>query len=162
MNASDVGANVHTDVTSEQGISTDPLSNDTEGIMFGDDQETFIDFVFSHLTININSDDNDAPMTKGWFKKPNDKLDSILESSNQSSSSKWDYKLTSHKAIMEMLTSTNAKVLKEATKVIQALGKKISKTNAKVKKLHQEVKDFMMDFRTSSHNNTTSMNKVIE
>lgn len=114
--------------------------------MFGDDQETFTDFVFSPFTINLNSDDDDAPMTKWQFAKLNKKLDSILGSSNQSSSFKWDYMLTSDKAIVEMLTSVNAKVLEEATKAIYASEKKTYEMTTTFEKLHQEVKDFMTDF----------------
>lgn len=61
-----------------------------------------------------------------------------------------------------MLTSENAKVLEEETKVIQASEKTIYETTATVDKLHQEVKDLMTDFQISSNNNTNSMNKVIE
>lgn len=69
-----------------------------------------------------------------------------MESANQSSSSKWDYMLTCHKATVEMLTLANENVLEEYTKVSQASEKKISESTTTVKKLHQEMKDFMSDF----------------
>lgn len=61
-----------------------------------------------------------------------------------------------------MLTSSNAKVLKEATKAIQASQQTISETTATIKKPHQEVTMFMNDFITSSNKNTANMNKVIK
>ena len=42
--------------------------------------------------------------------------------------------LTSHKAMVGMLTTLSAKVIEDASKVIQASEKTISKTIAKVKK----------------------------
>lgn len=71
-------------------------------------------------------------MTKGQFKQLNEKLDSIMEYSNAFSSSKWEYMLTKHKATMEMLTSTNAKVLEETTKANQVSEQKISEATEKV------------------------------
>lgn len=61
----------------------------------------------------------------------NDKLDSLLESSTSTSSSKFEYMLKTHKATMELLTSANAKVLDEATKAIQAFEKTVSEMTAK-------------------------------
>lgn len=130
-------------------------------MLFRDDQETYTDFVFSPFTINI-SDDDDATMTKGQFRKLNEKLDSILEHSNALSSTKWENLLTTHRATIEMLTSTNAKFIEESSKVIREYEKRIYETTKKVEKLHHEVQSFMNDLRTSSDNNTTDMNKMIE
>ena len=69
--------------------------------------------------------------------------------------------LTSHKATIEMLTTTNAKVLENATKEIQASENTISETTTKVEKLSHEVTTFMAEFRISSDRNTEPMNKVI-
>lgn len=80
-------------------------------MLFEDDQETFTDFVFSPFTINL-SDDDDATMMKGQFRKLNDKLGEILEHSNALSSSKWENMLTTHKATIEIITSTNEKLIK--------------------------------------------------
>lgn len=55
-------------------------------MVFRDNQDKFTDFVFNPLTININCDDDDTPMTYGRFKKLNEKSDSILQHSNAFSS----------------------------------------------------------------------------
>ena len=66
VNVSDTGADVNFGVTMGPGTSTaSPLRDDNPNILFGDDQENFTDFVFSPFTIHVNSDDDDAPMTKG-------------------------------------------------------------------------------------------------
>lgn len=71
-------------------------------------------------------------MTQGQFKQLNAKLDSILESSVTSSN--YVFMLKSHKAIVEMLTKENEKVLAESTKILQALEKTISNRTKKVEK----------------------------
>ena len=78
------------------------------------------------FTVNVISDDDEEPMTKSQFKQLNEKLDSVLEYSHAFSSTKWENLVTTHIAIVEMLTSTNAKVLKESSKAAQDLKKKIS------------------------------------
>lgn len=90
INASDAGANVYIGVTLDQGTSPASPFNEEEEILFGDNQEPIFNFVFNPFTINLNNDDDDAPMTKGQFKKLDEKLDSLLESSTCSSSSKWE------------------------------------------------------------------------
>ncbi|XP_023763644.1 uncharacterized protein LOC111912141 [Lactuca sativa] len=47
--------------------------------------DTGTDFHYSRFTIHQESDDDDAPMTKGQFKALNKKLDTLLESSKSSS-----------------------------------------------------------------------------
>lgn len=82
VNVSDTGVDINFDVTLGRGASTaSPLDEDDANILFGNDQENFTDFVFSPFTINVNSDDDDAPMSEGQFKTLNEKLDSLLESS---------------------------------------------------------------------------------
>lgn len=61
-----------------------------------------------------------------------------------------------------MLTSTNAKVIEESSKAIHDCEKRMSEAVGNVDKLHQEVKEFMNDFRISSEKNTSNMNKVIK
>lgn len=100
-------------------------------------------------------------MTKGQFKELNEKHDSILEYSHALSSIKWENLLITHRATVEMVTSSNVKVLEKSTKVDQASEKKISKTIEKVQQLKQEVKEFMADFLTSSEKNIADMKKVI-
>lgn len=119
------------------------------------------DFVFNPFTIHLNSDDDDALMTKGQFKKLNEKLNSLLESSKYSSSSNWEYMMTTHKATVEMLTKEYAKVLEDSSKAITASEKTILDTTAKVEKLRKEVTTFIAEFRTSSESNTEAVNKVI-
>lgn len=101
-------------------------------------------------------------MTKGQFKQLHNKLDSILDSSQAFSSSKWENLLNTHRATVEMLTYANSKVIEESTKAAQASDKKITEAMEKVSLLESEVKEFMADFRVSSDKSTTDMNKVIE
>lgn len=103
--------------------------------------------MFRPFTINLNRDDDDAPMTKAQFKKHNEKLDSLLGSSTSPSSSKFECMLTTYKVIVELLITANAKVLDEATSTIQTSEKTISEMTAKVKKLSQEETDFMAEFK---------------
>lgn len=63
---------------------------------------------------------------------------------------------------MELLTSSNGKVVEESTKATQALENKISEAKVKVQQLQQEVNEFMADFRNSSEKNIADMNKFIE
>ena len=70
--------------------------------------------------------------------------------------------MTTHRATVEMLTSSNAKIIEESSKSISASEKEIYDATENISKPHQEVKEFIYDFRTSSDKNTTNMNKVIE
>lgn len=115
--------------------------------------------MFIPFAIHQTSDDDGAPMTRGQFKQLNEKLDSILASSQ--SASNYESMLKSYRATIEMLTKVNEKVLEESTKAIQASEKTISETTAKVEKLHDEVMKFMVEFRCSSDENTENVNKVI-
>lgn len=124
-------------MTFEPGTTTTPSFNEDEEIFFRDDQETFTDFASSPFTININSDNDDAPMTKGRFKHLSEKIDSILENSNTFSSTKWENLLTTHRETVEMLTLASVKVLEEYSKAIHASEKKIFEATENVKKLHQ-------------------------
>ncbi|CAI9271424.1 unnamed protein product [Lactuca saligna] len=101
-------------------------------------------------------------MTKVQFKKLNRKLDSILEHSNALSLTKWENLLTTHRATVEMLTSTNVKLIEESSMAIHDSKKMITEVTKKVRKLHQEVQTFINDFRKSLDKNTANMNKVIE
>lgn len=87
--------------------------DDDPDIMFEDDFESIFDFVFHPFTVNVNTDDDEAPMNKAQFKQLNEKLDSFLEYSQAFSSTKWENMLTTHLATVEMLTTTNAKVPEE-------------------------------------------------
>lgn len=62
---------------------------------------------------------------------------------------------------MEMLTKENEKFHEESIKAIKASEHTIFETTAKVEKLSQEVRNFMVEFRTSSDSNTEFVNKVI-
>lgn len=87
VNVSDTGKNVYAGVTCEPDTYIVPSLDEFDDILYGDAQETFPDFIFSPFTINVNSDDDDAQMTKGQFKQLTENLDSLLESSKSSSSS---------------------------------------------------------------------------
>nr|KAJ0207626.1 hypothetical protein LSAT_V11C500271040 [Lactuca sativa] len=110
-NTSEVGPNASICPSS----SIPPFDDDT-GILFGDDQEPIFDFVFQPFTVNFKSDVVDALMTKGQFKELNEKHDSILEYSHALSSIKWENLLITHRATVEMVTSSNVKVLEKSTK----------------------------------------------
>ena len=77
------------------------------------------------MTINVNSDDDDAPMMKGQFEQLNEKLDSLLESSKSLSSSNLEYMMTTHKATSEMLIKENAQVIEEFSNALQTYEKTI-------------------------------------
>ncbi|CAI9290394.1 unnamed protein product [Lactuca saligna] len=87
VNAYDAGGNVKIAETSKYDPSTDTPIHEDEEILFGDDQDNFTDFFFSPFVINL-SDDDDATIMKGKFKKLNEKLNEILEHSNAFSSIK--------------------------------------------------------------------------
>lgn len=69
--------------------------------------------------------------------------------------------MTTHKAIVEMLTKDNVKVLDDPTKVIKASEKSISESTTKVKKLYEDVTAFINEFRTTHDANTKFANKMI-
>lgn len=99
---------------------------------------------------------------KGQFRQLQDKLDSLLDSSQTFSSFKWEDIMTTHRETMEMLTSTNSKLIEESTRAVQALDRKITEVLNKVLLLQSKVKEFMADFRASSDKSTIDMNKVID
>ncbi|CAI9302899.1 unnamed protein product [Lactuca saligna] len=111
--------------------SIPPFDDDVE-ILFGDDHEPIIDFIFHPFTININNDDDEAQMTKARFKQLNEKLDSVLKYSHAFSSTKWENLLMTHRAMVEMITSSIANVLEETTKANQASKQKIIETTEKI------------------------------
>lgn len=86
-------------MTSKQPSSSVPPFDDDANILFGNDQESIVDFVFQQFFVNFNSDydDDDAPMTKGQFRELNEKLHLILEYSHAFSSIKWEILLTTHR-----------------------------------------------------------------
>ncbi|CAI9260797.1 unnamed protein product [Lactuca saligna] len=77
-NTSNMESNVNICVTTENVSSSIPNSNDDEDVIFGDDPEPIDDVIFLSFTMRVASDDDDAPITKGQFKKLNQKVDSIL------------------------------------------------------------------------------------
>ncbi|CAI9302860.1 unnamed protein product [Lactuca saligna] len=127
--------NTNIDVSSEQPSSSVPPEHDDADIFFGDDEEPIADFVFHPSSVNFASDDDEAPMMKCQFKQLNEKLDSILEYSQAFSSMKWENLLTTYRATMELITSSNAKVIEESTKAPQASQKRISESTEKVQQL---------------------------
>lgn len=62
---------------------------------------------------------------------------------------------------MEILTSSNVKVIEESSKAAQPSKKRVIEASEKVQQLQKEVKESMADFRTSSDKNTSDMNKDI-
>lgn len=87
-NTSNVEPNANIGVSLEPSSSVPPTLHKDVGIMFGNNQEPLDDFVFHAFTFNINSDNDDSPMTKVQFKELHKNLDSILEHSNTFSSTK--------------------------------------------------------------------------
>lgn len=71
-------------------------------------------------------------MMKGQFRQLQDKLDSLLDSSQTFSSFKWEDIMTTHRETMEMLTSTNSKLIEESTRAVQASDRKITEVLNKV------------------------------
>ncbi|CAI9263690.1 unnamed protein product [Lactuca saligna] len=65
VNVSDTGANANIGVTFGPGTSIASPFNDDEEILLADEQEPIKEFVFQPFNININSDEDKAPMTKG-------------------------------------------------------------------------------------------------
>lgn len=86
LNIYNIRSNVNTGVTSEPDTSTFPPTDEYKEIMYGYDSDSFMDLVFSPFNVHENSVDDDAPMIKGYFKKLNEKLDTLLGSSKSSSS----------------------------------------------------------------------------
>ncbi|CAI9303852.1 unnamed protein product [Lactuca saligna] len=110
------------------------------------------------FNLNIGSDEDEAPMTKGWFKLLTEMLNSLLDHSRVLFSSKWENIVTNHQATVEIRTFTNTKVIEESTWAAQVSDKKITEVVEKVLLLQNEVKEFMADFRTSLDKCTTDMN----
>ncbi|CAI9270398.1 unnamed protein product [Lactuca saligna] len=63
-NTSDVGPNATIGVTSKQPSSSVPLEHNDANILFGDDPESIVNFVFHPLSVNLTSDDDVAAMKK--------------------------------------------------------------------------------------------------
>lgn len=97
-------------------------------------------------------------MTQGQFKSLNEKQDTILESTKSSSNSV--YMLKSHQATIKTLIKENARMLVASTKAVEASVKTVQETTEKVKKLLTAVTKFMVDFRTSSNQNTEVPKKL--
>lgn len=77
-----MGLNANIGMTLEQPFTSVPPKHDDADILFGDDQEPIVNFVFHPFSVNFTSDDDEEPMTKGQFKQLKEKLDSILEYSH--------------------------------------------------------------------------------
>lgn len=97
-------------------------------------------------------------MTQGQFKSLNEKKDTILESTK--SSSNFVYMLKSHQDNVKTLINDNARMLAASTKAVEASMKTVQETTEKVKKLLTAVTKFMVDFRTSSNQNTEVPTKL--
>lgn len=91
-----------------------------------------VEFVFHPFSINFSSDDDEASMTKGQFKQLNKKIDLILEYSHAFSSTKWENLLRTHQATVEMLITSNVKLIEESSKATQATKKRIIEVSEKV------------------------------
>ena len=64
------GQNANISVIKEPTTSTTtPTLESDPDILFGNDQENFVDFVFNTFTINQTSDDDDPTMTRCQFKQ---------------------------------------------------------------------------------------------
>lgn len=135
------------------------LQTDDSDTMFGDDHDNFDIFHYSPFTFQKDSDDDDAPISKGQFKVLNTNLDSLLESSKASSNN--DYSQASIKAFLNTLTKQNSVNLALTNKVVVDTEKIYNETTPKVEKLLSDVTTFMGDFKTSFETNTASVNMVL-
>ena len=78
------------------------------------------------FTVHPASDDDEAPMTKGQFKTPDEKLDSLLESSK--SFSNIEYTLESHKSLIEALTKEHVQNLADSKTAVENSEKTVHET----------------------------------
>ncbi|CAI9278655.1 unnamed protein product [Lactuca saligna] len=98
-------------------------------------------------------------MTTKQFKTRNSKLDYLLESNKASSNNK--YSQASIKSFLETLTKEHAANLTLTNKAVADSEKTCKDTTGKVDKLLSDIKNFMVDFCTSSECNTASTNTTI-
>ncbi|CAI9286470.1 unnamed protein product [Lactuca saligna] len=107
-NISNVESNVNIGVSGHI-----PTSIVDDNLIFGGYPDPIDTFVLPSFTVKVDSDDDDAPMTKGLFKELNQKHDSILLYTETFSTSKWENIMFTHLATFELLTSGNGKVHEE-------------------------------------------------
>ncbi|CAI9280154.1 unnamed protein product [Lactuca saligna] len=93
-------------------------------------------YTFSPFTIRTESDD-EAPVTKGQIKAIHEKLDSLLQASNPSSSD--DYSQAAVKSILVTLTKEHSSNLEKMNKVVDASATIYNEMTEKVDNLVSDI-----------------------
>ncbi|CAI9274710.1 unnamed protein product [Lactuca saligna] len=131
VNTSDAGARAS---GFSVGHSTPPVStlrrDDPETIFGGD--VNFEDFTFSPFHV-VEESDEDATVTQKQFKAINDKLDSLIQSSNSSSNNAYSQEVV--KALNETTLKEHAANLENANKAMEDSAKTCKEATDKVNKL---------------------------
>ncbi|CAI9282553.1 unnamed protein product [Lactuca saligna] len=158
VNTSDAGAGA---LVFSVGHSTPPISpfhQDDPDMIYGADDDEFIEFTYSPFNIRTESDD-EAPVTRVQLKAINEKLDLLLQSSKASSSE--DYLQPTIKYFFETLTKEHSAKLEKTNKVVDASASVCNDTTEKVDKLITNPRLFMEKFQSSFECNTIKANEVI-
>ncbi|CAH1437431.1 unnamed protein product [Lactuca virosa] len=92
-----------------------------------DDSESNDEFVATDFSFHVESDDDDdAPMTKGDFRKLNKKLDEILSQSSTLLNMKYGELISSHQETIQKLVQANANNLSQHKKLVEDSSKIIT------------------------------------
>ncbi|CAI9300134.1 unnamed protein product [Lactuca saligna] len=140
--------------------TTSPVSPQLHGSkdILGGEGFNFDTFHYSTFSIQDDSDE-DAPITQKELKALNEKLDSILASSNISSSKA--YSEAAVKGMLDTLVKEHAANLDKANKAVENSTQYCLQVTEKVDKLVSETKAFLTKINTVVVKKATNMHNAI-
>lgn len=132
-----------------------------------DDSGSHEDFVVTDFYSQVESDnDDDAPMTKGDYRKLNQKLNDILSQSSIFITTKCEELITSHQTIIQKLVQCHVEthayqkqLVEDSSQLIEVASLKVSNTIFEINEMKTKQVTFMNSFQTDSDDNVNEMKK---
>ncbi|CAI9288598.1 unnamed protein product [Lactuca saligna] len=158
VNAFDAGAGASGFTSTHISPPISPLRQNDPDMIYGDDEDDFEGFTYSLFTIRTESDD-EALVMRGKLMAIHEKLDSLIQASNPSSTD--EYSQATVKSLLETLTKEHSTNLEKMNKGVDDTATVCNNTTEKVDKVIFDATAFMNNFQTSFESNTAKANEAI-